>query len=363
VCSPARLDLDKVNGSALKISTGDLERAAPLPQRRPFIPLQMPPTPPLPRRNRLAVTSLILAVLGIPFFGALTGLVAVILGLLALSAIRRTRQKGTGMAVAGVILGVLDMAAWAAVIYYVFWVRGVPLNMPDTQPPDPADVREYPPVIQRAMRANVSLIRRGKGLFGNAAIGSGVILKIEAGEALLITNRHVVDPDFDGQEAEEAGNPDNLTVEVRMIGQDSATGRVVWIAPGGIDLALVQVPCHTAEARVTRWKMGRRVQVGDTVFAIGQPLGNSWSYTRGPVSQFRHRLFGHRRVRIVQTQTPLNPGNSGGGLYDEKGYLVGINTWAVDKRVGEGINFAISIEVLQALAPPGLDLEAGSKRS
>jgi S1-C subfamily serine protease len=297
----------------------------------------------------------------VPLCGVLSGLAAVCLGCLALIAIRPKRQKGMWMAVVGVLLGIGDVVGWGLFLNGGLVAARGSIELVDTEPPDPEDVKDYPPVIRRAMRANVALIRRG-GLFQGYTIGSGVILQIAGGEALLITNRHVVDPDFkDEGEDDGEGRPDDLTVEVRMIGQESATGRVVWLAPGGVDLALVRVACRTAEARAAKWQLGRRVQVGDTVFAIGQPLGNAWTYTRGPVSQFRHRWLAHRRLRIIQTQTSLNPGNSGGGLYDREGFLIGINTWAVDKRVGEGLNFSISLEALRALAPPGLDLEAGSR--
>ena len=61
-----------------------------------------------------------------------------------------------------------------------------------------------------------------------------------------------------------------------------------------------------------------------------------------------------RRNRVIQTQTPLNPGNSGGGLFTNDGFLVGINTWTNDKKISEGLGFAISLATLLELNPPGL---------
>ena len=54
---------------------------------------------------------------------------------------------------------------------------------------------------------------------------------------------------------------------------------------------------------------------------------------------------------MIQTTAPINSGNSGGGLYDKDGAVVGINTWTEDKQVSEGIGFAISFENLLRLAP------------
>jgi 2-alkenal reductase len=102
------------------------------------------------------------------------------------------------------------------------------------------------------------------------------------------------------------------------------------------------------------------MRIGDAVFAIGNPHGLGWTHTQGTISQFRIREMAGRRLRIIQTQTVINPGNSGGGLYDKDGYLIGINTWTQDKRVSEGLNFAIALDALSAVPPPGLDLQAGS---
>ena len=62
--------------------------------------------------NKLAIASLVCGLAGIPFFGLITGLVAVLLAVLALSAIRASSQRGLGLALAGVLLGIVDVAGW-----------------------------------------------------------------------------------------------------------------------------------------------------------------------------------------------------------------------------------------------------------
>ncbi|NQT40981.1 MAG: trypsin-like serine protease, partial [Planctomycetes bacterium] len=83
-----------------------------------------------------------------------------------------------------------------------------------------------------------------------------------------------------------------------------------------------------------------------------------WTHTQGAISQFRIQGHGLRRIRVIQTSTAINQGNSGGGLYDAQGDLIGINTWTQDKRVSEGLNFAIALSSLLELDPPPLRFAA-----
>jgi serine protease Do len=201
------------------------------------------------------------------------------------------------------------------------------------------------------MRSNV-LIQGRAGL--GVHLGSGVILRIKDGWADVLTNRHVADPDFaadpEGVRAGVAGGH----LMVQLVGQDAREGTVTWIAPDGVDLAIVRVSCSTDEARSATWKPKTLLTVGDPVFAIGNPHGLGWTHTQGTISQFRIKEAGTRRLRVIQMQTAVNPGNSGGGLYDQKGDLVGIVTWSQDKRVSEGLNFAIALESVLPLFPGDL---------
>ena len=88
------------------------------------------------------------------------------------------------------------------------------------------------------------------------------------------------------------------------------------------------------------------------MFSIGNPHHLGWTHTRGVISQLRLHRRGSRTVRIIQTDTAINPGNSGGGLFDKDGMLIGINTWTNDKRVSEGLSFAIALVSFLSLDPP-----------
>jgi S1-C subfamily serine protease len=309
--------------------------------------------------NRLAIASLVCAIAGIPFFGVITGLVAILLGVLALAAIRTTAQRGLGLALAGVLLGIVDVVGWIVGLA-VLLSQGAPdLQFADAAP-DLAVIHDLEPALQRAMRANV-LIERGAGLagLGGKAIGSGVILQIAGGEALIVTNRHVVDADF-ASSRDAMSDREHLDglgrMTVKMLGPAQGEGKVVWLAPDQIDLALVRATCPAAsQAQEASCRTGRPMKVGASVFAIGNPHRLGWSHTQGVISQMRTQTFNARQVRVIQTQAAINPGNSGGGLYDQDGYLLGINTWTADKRISEGIGFAIAIDALFDLAPPQLE--------
>jgi hypothetical protein len=93
-----------------------------------------------------------------------------------------------------------------------------------------------------------------------------------------------------------------------------------------------------------------KVSVGDDVHAIGHPTGETWTYTKGYVSQIRRGYQWQAEDKlqhtadVIQTQTPINPGNSGGPLLNSAGALIGVNAF---KDAGEGLNFAIGSDEIQ----------------
>ena len=117
------------------------------------------------------------------------------------------------------------------------------------------------------------------------------------------------------------------------------------------DLALVKVSGLTPSAKVVELGNNEDVSIGDTVYAIGHPNGLPWSFTLGTVSQIRKNKkwsYGEgdeeksdHLATVIQTQTPISPGNSGGPLFGDSGKIVGINTWGAD---GQNLNFAVAVD-------------------
>jgi hypothetical protein len=362
-CAPARRAWVVRPDAGIRITEGDLDRAVPLPRPRPaaaaaFVP---PPAPVKSGVNGLAIAALIVAVAGIVLVGAVTGLVAILLGSLALGSIHRTRQRGTALAVSAVLLGVVDVGGWVIFLSVVLSRPGPTLAVAEFEP-DQSVLDNLAPHMNRAMRANVLIeVRQGWRLLGATGIGSGVIVRIHDEQAVIVTNRHVVDADFADSEQASDELPEVDYLGVKLIGQPVQPGRILWVAPDGVDLAVISVPIYTDESQPAVWERDPKLAMGDEVFSIGNPQRLGWSHTRGTISQVRIQRRGGRRISIIQTDTAINPGNSGGGLYDQDGMLIGINTWTNDKRFSEGLSFALAFQSLLQLNPPFPELPAGGE--
>jgi serine protease DegS len=100
-----------------------------------------------------------------------------------------------------------------------------------------------------------------------------------------------------------------------------------------------------------------QLRVGDVVLAIGNPLGLSHTVTHGIVSAVSRAQLGIAPVEdFIQTDAPINRGNSGGALVDSSGALVGINTAMVAKSLGvEGIGFAIPVNLVRGVLADIID--------
>lgn len=108
-----------------------------------------------------------------------------------------------------------------------------------------------------------------------------------------------------------------------------------------LDLALLLVPdAVIAPAKIMS---ASKVAIGDRVFAIGSPMGLANSISEGILSGLRT----YQGANVVQTTAPISSGNSGGGLFDSKGRLIGITTFKL--KSGESLNFAIDSSYVNVL--------------
>ena len=217
------------------------------------------------------------------------------------------------------------------------------------------DIEGQPPIIQKAMKANVRLeMERG--------MGSGVVVQRDGDEVLILTNLHVVDLKFALSRGQQVTAQNDIPKpKVSYFNGQSNPGTVVWTAPDGVDLAMVKVTAPK-EIEPISWHALPKVHAGLDVFAVGNPLGLGWTYTRGQISALRKERLPHndprRDVPIIQTDTSITFGNSGGGLYTPAGELIGINSSIVNPNMAKGLGFAIRTTVLLDLKPPGLNLPA-----
>ncbi len=166
------------------------------------------------------------------------------------------------------------------------------------------------------------------------SLGSGFV--IDSSPCLIVTNQHVVGPAD--------------SIRVRASDAREYTAEVVG-ADRDIDLAILRVEdCDLPAATLGTTK---DLRVGEDVFAVGNPYGHGHTVTRGILSA-RSRSLGLSKFDLfLQTDAAMNPGNSGGPLFDDRGRVVGVNT-RVDGRA-EAIGFAIPVELLEGAIPLLLD--------
>ena len=89
-----------------------------------------------------------------------------------------------------------------------------------------------------------------------------------------------------------------------------------------------------------------QIIIGEDVLAVGHPKGFEFTVTKGIISSIRNERFSEydiEPVKYIQTDTPINTGNSGGPLF-YKNKLIGMNTMGVDKNISEGLNFALHLD-------------------
>jgi S1-C subfamily serine protease len=170
-------------------------------------------------------------------------------------------------------------------------------------------------------------------------LGSGVLI---SPKGLVLTNRHVVG------ENEAVGvvakTPELLRGITQLRREHVVVARVV-AKDVRRDLAILHIPTIPAGARNATLAEAGNVEVGQDVYAIGHPKGLLWTYSEGVVSQVRQDFQWNDekgnalQATVIQTQTPMHTGNSGGALFDGDGRVVGVNSAQKDPT----LNFAIAI--------------------
>jgi len=219
-------------------------------------------------------------------------------------------------------------------------------------PPSPAPLGSYADAVRRAAPAVVNvyaarivterlprnILQDPFGELGprfrqrlEQSLGSGVIVD-SAGQ--VVTNHHVI--------------ADAAAIRVQLADGREADAQVIGRDPD-TDLALLRITLRDLPAI----EVGRSstLRAGDIVLAIGNPLGLSATVTQGIVSATGRGQLGVAVFEnFIQTDAPINVGNSGGALINTRGELVGINTAIIARNLGvEGIGFAIPADLVRGV--------------
>jgi S1-C subfamily serine protease len=188
--------------------------------------------------------------------------------------------------------------------------------------------------------------------------GSGVVWDTNGN---VITNFHVI------QNADAA--------QVTLADQSNWKARVVGVAPDK-DLAVLRIDAPATRLRPIPIGTSKDLQVGQGVFAIGNPFGLDQTLTTGVISALGREIESVTRRPIqgvIQTDAAINPGNSGGPLLDSAGRLIGVNA-AIYSPSGAsaGIGFAIPVDTVNRIVPelirygkitrPGIGVQAAEEQ-
>ncbi len=173
------------------------------------------------------------------------------------------------------------------------------------------------------------------------AIGSGVIID---GRGYIVTNNHVVN----GAQSMTVTLYDGTNLPAQLVGTDPAD-----------DLAVVKITPPSKGLTVATIGDSSKLQVGQDVMAIGNPLGITQTVTHGIISALGRNVSegqgGATIPNAIQTDAAINPGNSGGALVDMQGNLVGIPTLtAIDPEFNtpaSGVGFAIPSNRVATIVP------------
>jgi putative serine protease PepD len=191
--------------------------------------------------------------------------------------------------------------------------------------------------------------------------GTGIVLN---SKGLILTNDHVI-----------AGA---RSITVASKGSSSVTRAATVVGEeANSDLALIRIDPSGLGLKPLNLASSSTVQVGDPVYAIGNPYGLDETLTKGIVSALGREISapdGAKITGVIQTDAALNPGNSGGPLLDEQGEVIGVNSQIASDAASvagsqpgsTGVGFAISsntvAEVVKTiLAGKGISSEAASR--
>jgi serine protease Do len=160
------------------------------------------------------------------------------------------------------------------------------------------------------------------------SVGSGFIV---SSDGYILTNAHVID--------------DAKAVTVKLVDRRELTATVVG-KDNASDVAVLKIDAHFLP--VAKLGDSSHVQVGQWVMAIGSPFGFENSVTAGIISAKARSLPNGGYVPYLQTDAAVNPGNSGGPLFNLSGEVIGINAQIYSGTGGfQGISFAIPINIAE----------------
>ena len=177
--------------------------------------------------------------------------------------------------------------------------------------------------------------------------GTGFIYKKDEKRGYIITNHHVIE----GGDKYKITLTNGEEVEATLLGSDEYS-----------DIAILSIPQESV-IQIAQLGASTSTEIGDTVFAVGSPLGKEYmgTVTKGILSGKDRTVTitsTSQMIEVLQTDAAINPGNSGGPLVNINGEVIGVTSMKLVQSEIEGMGFAIPIEIVNSLLER---LETGQK--
>lgn len=225
----------------------------------------------------------------------------------------------------------------------------------DVVPPAPRDSEEAERIaVFKAISpsvVNVDTLRiQRAGYLGlsERALGTGSGF-VWDNQGRIVTNFHVIRDTLQISPDGAVGIRPSATIRVTLANGAAWNARLVGVAPDN-DLAVLQIDAPADALKPIPVGTSGDLEVGQTVYAIGNPFGQSLTFTHGIVSALEREIQSatDRAITgVIQTDASLNPGNSGGPLLDRVGRLIGVNTAITSPSGGNvGIGYAIPVDTV-----------------
>ncbi|MBW9152517.1 S1C family serine protease [Clostridium estertheticum] len=201
------------------------------------------------------------------------------------------------------------------------------------------DILTVPQIVKKVSSSVVAISTKttavSSDLSGQTAqqegVGTGVIFNKDG---YILTNYHVVS----GAQNVKVTLSDGKEVSAKVINYDAAS-----------DVAVIKLADNTKVPGVAEFGDSDKIEVGESVVAIGNPLGKEFlgSVTTGVVSALNRQVsIENKNLKFIQTDAAINAGNSGGPLVNSKGQVIGINTAKIGETGVEGLGFSIPINTI-----------------
>lgn len=233
---------------------------------------------------------------------------------------------GLGFAISIILFVVVFVNSKAVEVNSKVYVQYEPSSVIITE-------NESQTLVESVDKSRKSVVEINATLPNGTSAGSGVIYGTDGNVTYIVTNFHVIE----NATSFKVILYDGTTIDdVQLVGGDDEEDIAVLMLKGS-NYKLATLREITEESTI---------KLGETVFAIGNPLGKlGGSVTKGIISCLNREIsIDNKVMSLMQTDVAINSGNSGGGLFDINGRLIGIVNAKVSATGVEGIAFAISID-------------------